>query len=209
MFGRSSFRRLTLVCATLAPLLAAPAANAQATVADLNEDVRGLTQHVNELSLRVEQLEHDNEALRSKVAVLAGTKDSVTTAQLNGAVADLNASIESAVAASRTEILDKVASQMEKLAKQTNAAIDSVAKPVEAPAPVAATIPPSKAEFSEAYSKEGVSYTVAKGDSLGGIARKTKSKSQDIIAANKLTDPSKIQVGQVLFIPGGKEPQAP
>jgi LysM repeat protein len=209
MFGRPALFRLTLTCAALAPLLAAPAAFAQATVADLNEDVRGLSQHVNELSLRVEQLEHDNEVLRSKVSALDGAKDSVTTAQLNGAVADLNASIQSAVAASRTEILDKVATQMEKLAKQTNAALDSIAKPVEAPAPVATTIPVSKAQFSETYPKEGLSYTVAKGDSLGGIAHKTKSKAQDIIAANKLTDPSKIQLGQVLFIPGGKEPQTP
>jgi len=209
MFGRSALRRLTLVCAALSPLLTAPAAFAQATIADMNEDIRGLTQHVSELSLRIEQLEHDNEVLKGKVAALGGTKDTVTTAQLNGAVADLNASIQSAVASSRTEILDKVATQMEKLAKQTNAALDSIAKPVEAPAASASAIPPSKAEYNQTYSKEGVSYTVEKGDSLGGIARKTGSKSQDIIAANKLTDPSRIQVGQVLFIPGGKEPHTP
>ena len=43
-----------------------------------------------------------------------------------------------------------------------------------------------------------------KGDSLGVIARKTGGKAQDIIDANKIMDPSRIQVGQVLFIPGGK-----
>jgi LysM repeat protein len=209
MSGRSAFRNLTLMCAACAPLLAAPRAFAQATIADMNEDIRGLNQRVGELSLRVEQLEHDNETLRSKVAALGGAKDTVTTAQLNGAVADLNASIQSAVASSRTEILDKVATQMEKLAKQTNAALDSIARPAEAPAATSPAIPASKAEFSQTYSKEGVSYTVAKGDSLGVIARKTGAKSQDIIAANKLTDPSKIQVGEVLFIPGGKEPHTP
>ncbi len=179
----------------------------------MHEDIRGLTQRVNELSLRVEQLEHENETLHAKVAALDGTKDFVTTPQLNGAVAELNASIHSAVAESRTEILDKVATQMENLAKQTNSALDSIAKPVVAQGSSATytttATAPAKAEFSDNFSKEGISYTVAKGDSLGGIARKTGSKSADIIAANKLTDPSKIQVGQVLFIPGGKEPHAP
>jgi LysM repeat protein len=64
--------------------------------------------------------------------------------------------------------------------------------------------PAAKPAFGEAYSKEGVSYTVLKGDSLGAIAKKTGAKAQDIIDANKIMDPSKIQVGQVLFVPGGK-----
>ncbi|HZZ19212.1 MAG TPA: LysM peptidoglycan-binding domain-containing protein [Opitutaceae bacterium] len=219
MPGRSVLSRSMLLCALAAPFFTAPAALAQTDVADMREDVRGLTQRVGELSLRVEQLEHENDALHAKVAALGGTKDSVTTAQLNSAVAELNASIHSAVADSRTEILEKVATQMEVLAKQTNAALDSMAKPAARPAPTtssatyttsAGTAPsPAKAEFSENFPKEGISYTVAKGDSLGGIARKTSSKSADIIAANKLTDPSKIQAGQILFIPGGKQPHAP
>ena len=175
-----------LLCASLAPLLTAPAAHAQTDIADMKEDIRGLTQRVNELSLRIEQLEHDNETLRSKVGALSGTKDTVTAAQLNSAVADLNASIRSAVADSRTEILDKVATQMENLAKQTNSALDSIAKPAAATtssATYTATAPaPAKTEFSDNFSKEGISYTVVKGDSLGGIAHKTSAKSADIIA---------------------------
>jgi LysM repeat protein len=191
-----------LACCALALLSAAPAARAQTEMADMHEDIRGLTQRLNELSLRVEQLEHENAALRSKVGALDGNRDTVTTAQLNSAVADLNASIQAAVGASRTEILEKVATQMENLAKQTNAALDSIAK---APAAVTAREPaPAAKAFGDAYPKEGVSYTVQKGDSLGGIARKTGAKAQDIIDANKLADPSRIQAGQVLFIPGGK-----
>ena len=205
MPGRYVLRRLMLACCASALLCAAPAARAQTEMADMHEDIRGLTQRLNELSLRVEQLEHENAALRSKVGALDGNRDTVTTAQLNSAVADLNASIQSAGGASRTEILEKVATQIEKLAKETNAALDSLSK---APAPAreaapAAAAAPAKA-FGDSYSKEGVSYTVQKGDSLGGIARKTGAKAQDIIDANKLTDPSRIQAGQVLFVPGGK-----
>jgi LysM repeat protein len=198
-----------LAGAALAASLAAPRAVAQADVADLKEDVRGLTERLNELSLRVEQLEHENAGLRDKVSA-AGSRDFVTTAQLNGAVADLNASVKAAVASSREEILQKVAAQMENLAKQTNAALDSVARQAApAPAPRAAAPAPApasapKADFGSAYPKEGVSYTVLKGDSLGAIAKKTGAKAQDIIDANRITDPSRIQAGQVLFVPGGK-----
>jgi LysM repeat protein len=196
-----------VLCAALASSLAAPRASAQTEVADLREDVRGLTERVNELSLRLEQVEHDNALLRSRVAGVEGSRDAVTQAQLNGAVADLNASIKSAVGESRTEILQQVATQMENLAKQTNVALDSIARAPGAaqarPAPQAAPAP-AKAAFGESYPKEGVSYTVLKGDSVGVIAKKTGAKAQDIIDANKLMDPSRIQAGQVLFVPGGK-----
>ncbi len=206
MLGRSHSRRLTLVCAALLSPVVAPRASAQAEIADLREDVRGLSQRVNELSLRVEQLEHENSELRAKVGALDAGRDSVTTAQLNGAVAGLNASIGSAVAASREEILQKVASQMEVLAKQTNAALDSVARSGPAPQPRSAgpVAQPKPAAFGDSYPREGVSYTVLKGDTVGTIAKKTGAKSQDIIDANKLMDPSRIQAGQVLFVPGGK-----
>ena len=36
------------------------------------------------------------------------------------------------------------------------------------------------------------------------IAQKTGAKLQDIVNANKIADPTKIRVGQTLFIPGGK-----
>jgi LysM repeat protein len=157
----------------------------------MREDIRGLNQRLGELSLRVEQLEHENAELKGKVAALDGTRDLVTTAQLNGAVAELNASIKSAVASSRTEILEHVAREMEDLAKQTNAALDSLARPAAQAA-------------GASYPKEGISYTVAKGDTVSVIAKKTGAKVQDIIDANRLVDPSRIQAGQVLFIPGGK-----
>ncbi|HEY5079652.1 MAG TPA: LysM peptidoglycan-binding domain-containing protein [Opitutaceae bacterium] len=200
MPGRFALRSLTLVCAALA----AGRLSAQNEVADLHEDVQGLTQRLGELTLRVEQLEQENAALRTKVAGIDGARDLVTTAQLNGAVADLNASIKSAVGSSRTEILQQVATQMEKLAKQTNAALDSIAKPATPVQARPAQQGDAPKVSGESFSKEGVSYTVQKGDSVGLIAKKTGAKSQDIIDANKLSDPSRIQPGQVLFVPGGK-----
>jgi LysM repeat protein len=85
---------------------------------------------------------------------------------------------------------------MEKLAKQTNAALDSIARTTGGRAPAAG--------LAENFPREGISYTVQKGDTVAVIARKTGARAQDIINANQLADPSRIQAGQVLFIPGGK-----
>jgi LysM repeat protein len=206
MPGRSALRNFSIVCAALAASLAAPRAFSQNEVADLREDVRGLTQRVNDLSLRVEQLEHDSAVLRAKLDASGKPADAVTAEQLDGAVADLNASIKTAVGSSRAEILQTVATQMENLAKQTNRALDSVARatPAVQASPIASA-PAPKTEFADLSGKAGINYTVVKGDSVGLIAKKTGARTQDIIDANRLTDPSRIQVGQVLVIPGGKQ----
>jgi LysM repeat protein len=161
--------------------------------ANLREDVRLLAQRVGDLTLKVEQLERENADLRQK----ASTADRAyaTAAQLNEAVADMNRNLRTAVSTAQRETLEKIAEQMEKLAKQTNAAIESLAK-AQGGKPAGG--------FPENFSKEGISYTVQKGDTLAVIAKKTGAKQQDIINANKLSDPSRITVGQTLFIPGGK-----
>jgi LysM repeat protein len=185
------FSRLLLGCA-LAATAGAQTSPGQMELANLREDVRGLVQRVGDLSLRVEQLERENTALRAKTS--SAERSYASLAQLNDAIADLNRDLKSAIGSAKTETLQQVAGQMEKLANQTNAALDSLAK-------AQATRPPVQASFAENYAKEGVSYTVQKGDTLAVIAKKTGAKQQDIINANKLTDPSHITVGQTLFIP--------
>lgn len=164
----------------------------QVELANLREDVRGLSQRLGELALKVEQLERENRELKSGQSAVS--KSYATVSELNDAVADLNRIIRSSVAASRSETLAQVAVQLEKLGKQTNAALDSLAKSQ-------ATRPAVTINFSDDFPKEGVSYTVQKGDTLAVIAKKTGAKQQDIINSNKLADPSKINLGQTLFIP--------
>jgi LysM repeat protein len=167
----------------------------QFEIANLREDVRGLTQRVGELALRLEQLERENAELRQRSN--AADRSYATVAQLKDAVADISQNIRTAVAASKADTLQQVSAQLEKLGKQTNAALDSLAK-------AQATRPAVQTNFADDYPKEGVSYTVQKGDSLASIAKKTGAKQQDIVNANKLSDPSRITVGQTLFIPGAK-----
>jgi LysM repeat protein len=167
----------------------------QIELANVREDLRGLSQRVGELTLKVEQLDRENAELRQRSK--AADHSYATLVQLNEAVSDLKANVRTAIAASKSETLQQVGTQLEKLAKQTNAAIDSLAK-------AQATRPAVQTNFNDDYAKEGVSYTVQKGDTIAVIAKKTGAKQQDIINANKISDPSRITVGQTLFIPGGK-----
>ena len=191
-----------LVALTAGVLQAQPAQSLSTELANLREDTRGLSQRVNELQLRVEQLERENSDLRGKSAGAA--QSYATIAQLNEAISDLNHSIKTAAASTKNETLQQVSVQMEKLANQTNAAIESLARNTSSRTAPASTAAVHQTTFSDDYPKEGVNYTVQKGETLAVIAKKTGAKQQDIINANKISDPSKIQAGQSLFIPGGK-----
>ncbi|MEI6106230.1 MAG: LysM domain-containing protein, partial [Opitutae bacterium] len=98
----------------------------------------------------------------------------------------------------KRETLSQVAGQIERLGRQTNAALDALAKNQ-------ATRPVVQTNFSEDFPKEGgLNYTVQPGDSLALIAKKNNARQQDIINANKISDPSKLRAGQTLFIPQSK-----
>ena len=183
-----------IIALALAPIRLPAQPNSPAfALASLREDVRLLSQRMNELSLRVEQLERDNGELRSKSG-----QTYVTLAQLNEAITDAQKTMQAALREQKREPLQQVSVQLEKLANETQAAINALAKgAVTRPAVSTPT-------FTEDYPKEGVSYTVQRGDTLSSIAHKTNAKTQDIINANKITDPTRLQVGQTLFIPQAK-----
>lgn len=161
-------------------------------VAGLREDVRILIQRVGEMNLRVEQLERENAALLRSTDGMDRTY--ATVAQLNEAVAELNQAISSGDSNSQA----RAAKAIQELARETNAAVASVAKGISAAKTV--TMP----TFDDNFSKTGVSYTIQRGDTLSSIAARFKSSVKDITNANRIVDPTKIQVGQTLFIPGGE-----
>jgi len=166
--------------------------NSRIELANLRQDLLQLTQRVGELSMTVEQLNRDNNALQAKAS-----QNYVTVEHLNRAVAELNRTIQAGLSDQKHEVLQQVATQIERLGKQTNAALDSLAKNQ-------ATRPVVQTTFNEDFPKEGVNYTVQAGDTLAVIAKKNNAKQQDIINANKISDPSKLRAGQTLFIPQGK-----
>lgn len=206
------FKAVLLRGSILLGLAALVPARAQsgAELASLREDVRALNRTVGELNLRLEQLERENGDLRAKNA--GASRSYATVAQLNEAVADLTRLVKSSSAATKNETMQHVSAQLEKMAKQTNAAMASLAKSVggrtgsvsagEKGGESPVSQPPV---FSDDYPKDGVPYKVVKGDSLAIIAKKTGARERDIRNANKIADPSKLQVGQELFIPLAKK----
>lgn len=167
--------------------------NPRVELANLRQDVLLLSQRVGELTMTVEQLNRDNNALQAKAS-----QSYVTIEQLNKAVADINRTMQSALGEQKRETLSQIAGQIERLGRQTNAALDALAKNQ-------ATRPVVQTNFSEDFPKEGgLNYTVQPGDSLALIAKKNNARQQDIINANKISDPSKLRAGQTLFIPQGK-----
>ncbi|MBA4136354.1 MAG: peptidoglycan-binding protein [Opitutus sp.] len=139
--------------------------------------------------MTVEQLNRENSSLQAKAS-----QNYVTVDQLNKAVSDLNRSVQNSLADQKRDTLQQVAGQIERLGKQTNAALDALAKGQ-------ATRPAVQTEFKEDFPKQGVNYTVQAGDTLSGIAQKHNARLADITNANKISDPTRIRVGQTLFIP--------
>jgi LysM repeat protein len=78
------------------------------------------------------------------------------------------------------------------------AGVASAASAPAAPAETAAT------PAAHASGAEAVKHTVQSGESLGVIARKYGVTVGELAAANNITDPSKVRVGQQLVIPGAK-----
>ncbi|MDR0353347.1 MAG: LysM peptidoglycan-binding domain-containing protein [Opitutaceae bacterium] len=178
--------------------LSLPAQNPSVEIANLRQDVQMLYQRIERLELMIEQLQSQNSRLQSQAA--AGAQSYATVAQLNEAIAEVNRAAKAAATGNRTEILNQVQRQLDGLAKQTNDALASLSR--NRAAATATVTPPV---FTDNFPKEGITYTVQRGDTISVIARKTGAKVQDIINANRIADATKLMPGDNLFIPGGKE----
>jgi LysM repeat protein len=184
----------------------APPANAQAQIAGMREEIRALDEIVRRLSVDLEQMARENRQLRERVEAAerssAGrSRDFVTTTQLNQAVADLTRAYQSADAEQRREIVTQVTRQIEQLAKQSQSAIDAVARGSTARQ---STTPAPAPNFGDDFPREGISYVVQRGDTLSSIAARNNSTVRDIQNANRIANPTALQVGQTLFIPQGR-----
>ena len=71
-----------------------------------------------------------------------------------------------------------------------------------APAKAAATKPVVAATKAAPVVASSATYKVAKGDNPYKIAKKLGVTSQELLKANNIDDPTKLQIGQVLKVPG-------
>ncbi|MDP0498751.1 MAG: LysM peptidoglycan-binding domain-containing protein [Verrucomicrobiota bacterium JB022] len=174
--------------------------NVNQQVARLTADVQRLQQQLGSLNIAVEQLQRENATLRQELqqrdtATSEMANAYVTTAQLNRALSELRSQMIAANESQKSVIIREVTAEINSLAKQTQTALDAMAR-------AGASRPQTSAPvtFSDDFPKSGVSYTVKGGDSLGKIARENKSRVDWIRNANRLASDI-IYPGQELFIP--------
>jgi len=191
-----SFAALAL--AASASVLSAQSGTELQRISDLEQDVQALNEKIGQMNIQMETMRRDNDALRAQLAASAsGIKTNppagagfVTTTQLDAQLANLRAEMMRAQTAQKDEIVDEVSRQMERLAQQTQQAIQAQAAPAD-----------NGPKFSDNFPKTGIPYTVQKGDTISGIAHRFNASVDDIVNANRIADPTKLKVGQKIIIP--------
>lgn len=167
-------------------------------IANLTQDVRIMAQRLGQLEVRLEQLERENAELKKQLVDKKeldrriNQLNTTLQASLNRMRQELDAASES----QRAAIITAVSKQINDLAEQTQKTIDALADYVGHQGSAIPAI-----QFSDDYPKTGIRYEVKPGDSLARIAAQHNVPVRDIINANRLTNPDRIQVGQNLFIP--------
>lgn len=207
----------------LTSLLAEPSRDG--VVAGLQQDTASLRDDVRRLQAEVESLRETLDKERS-ASRAAGAK-TTELAAVHTKIAELDAAQSAARRADKAELaarLDALDGRLESLktatnkalaeqTRQVNAALAPGAAKVEPPPvkPVAKPEPPPAAprELPADMPKSGVRYTVKSGDSVPKIAKRMNSKSEWILAANKLRSNADLKAHDVIFIPQPEDTPAP
>ena len=166
------------------------------TVANLSQDLSLLSQQVKTVRLEMEELRRENARLRVEVA--AATNEAQTQiASLSSSIDSFRLDYKNADDAQKEQIIGDLNRQVNALAKETQSAINAVARVVD----TRPTVVP-KVHFSDDFPKTGKPYVVRSGDTLSGIARDDNSTIKHIQNANKIVNPSRdLKVGETIFIP--------
>ncbi|MEM7790443.1 MAG: LysM peptidoglycan-binding domain-containing protein [Verrucomicrobiota bacterium] len=168
------------------------------TIAGLQQDVNLLAQEMKSLRLEMAEMRRENERLRAQVAAATASSSTQTQiASLSSAIDVLRAEYRRADEAQKQQIVAEVTRQIDAFAKETQVAIDIVAKAIDSTPNVSTPV-----RFSEDFPRTGEKYVVRSGDTLSKIAKEFGSTVKDIQNANKIANPSRdLQVGQTIFIP--------
>ncbi len=195
MIQRICLAFLSLIFGALSPLpnLAAQS-DVRATMAGLKQDMAIMDQQVRALRLEIEQMQRENTALRHRIVSIQSGETQITN--ISSAIDILRREYRVADESNKQAILVEVNRQIKALAEETQTAINVVASPEK----IQPNIQPP-VRFSEDYPKSGIKYTVLSGDTLSKIAHFHGSTIKDIQNANKIENPSLLQVNQTIFIP--------
>jgi len=187
-----------LAAAALAGPLSGQSSNLGYQLANLREDVRLLDERTRRLQAEVEELSRENARLRERVSATGEGLDErlgdlASVAQVNRMVQEAVEQLEKRDEALRAEIVDEFTEQMKAFAARVERALGNL--------PARGSTGAEAIEFHDNFPKTGTTYVVRSGDTLSSIAAKHGSAVDWIRHANKIADPSLLQVGQRLFIP--------
>ncbi|MEC8332758.1 MAG: LysM peptidoglycan-binding domain-containing protein [Verrucomicrobiota bacterium] len=178
-------------------LLTAQTDYLRVTVANLSQDLSLLSQQVKTLRLEMEELRRENARLRVEVAA-AALEAQEQVSNLSISINSLRSDYVNADETQKEQIITEINRQVNALAKQTQSAIDAVARVVQS----RPKNPTDEKSFSDDFPKTGKPYLVRSGDTLSNIALEHKSTIKWIQNANKIVDPSRdLKVGETIFIP--------
>ncbi|MBQ9693598.1 MAG: LysM peptidoglycan-binding domain-containing protein [Kiritimatiellae bacterium] len=174
---------LFLIISTLAlPVVAQRNASNAATqyaLAQQAQTLREIQYTLQSLSAKVEVIEQQQAALSNRLATLERGGDSVTKDEMAALRADFNA-LKADQSKMRGEIINDLSAKITTIANKQRAAAEKQAA---------------------AQQKSGYNHVVEAGQTLSAIAQAYKVSVKSIMKANKITDPTRIRIGQELFIP--------
>lgn len=153
----------------------------------------------------VQVLKRDNDAMIARIAQAdaIARQNAETLAALQSQIESrLNAlrqQLETASQQQKEQIIASVSAQIEQFAADTQRAFDQLQRNAAPDSRTAA--PGERQHFDNNFPKNGIEYTVVKGDNFWKIAQQNRSKVDWIQNANKIARPQDLQIGQVLFIP--------
>jgi len=178
----------------------APASNS--TLASMSEDIQMLSNKVSQLTLQIENLQQENENLRKQIITQADVNAAVQNAiaksrdEMNKAATQANSDL-------RKEIVTEFTKQIEALARDTNAQLQTLAQAIGKPPPATTRVTAADPNQTPQNVGPGEVYIVKPGESLSKIAARFKVSVSEIEKLNNLTpaDANKLREGQSLFIP--------
>jgi LysM repeat protein len=175
------FLFLTVFC--VVPVVAqrsiSPSSQAYAQQAQI---LREIQYSLQALSERMSALEQQQSALSSRISSLERGGNAATKDELAALRADLNA-VKNDQGKIRDEIITDLTGKIKTITDKQRAAAVAAEK------------------AAKASQKSGYSHVVEAGQTISAIAQAYKVSTSSILKANKIKDPTKIRVGQELFIP--------
>ena len=155
--------------------------------AQQTQALRELQYSLQSLNARFDSLEQQQQSILSRLSALERGGDAATKDELNALRADLS-SVRSGQNRLREEIVRDLSKKIADISARETRAREKAAEAARKAAAAAAK-------------KSGYTHVVEAGETLSAIAEAYKVPLKTIMRANRITDPSRLRIGQKLFVP--------